>query len=329
MPVPAGNNDMTLGRPIIDVASLQTLQDVIDAIAKLQSTLIGEGYPSPAKSGDTVYQSVYYAAGNFYGGKPSDPTNPDLLLSAAGGTVIVQDEGTPLASPTGTLNFIGAGVTAVLNGAVADITIGGGGGSSNSFETINTDVTGPIVADSATDTATFVGGNGITTTGTAGSDTITWDADIDEDKGLEFVSAKIAVNIDDTKGLDFDISGQIYVAIDEMSGLHFVTGVLAVNIEETKGLSFDGDGDLVVTESKGIFFNSGKVAVDIEDDKGLEFDFDTDAGKLRCKAGLYIDVDSNGINVDLTEVLDYEAAEYQVLVNDNSTIKWVTVAECP
>jgi hypothetical protein len=205
MPVPAGNNDMTLGRLLFDVTSIQTLEDAIEAIGKLQAMLIGGGYPSPAKSGDTPYQWVYYAGGNFYGGKPSDPTNPDLLLSAAGGTVIVQEEGTPLASPTGTLNFIGASVTAVLNGAVADITVVGG--SSNSFETITTDVSGPIVADSATDTANFLGGDGIVTTATAGTDTITWDADIDEDKGLEFVAAKIAANIG--AGLVFDDLGAI------------------------------------------------------------------------------------------------------------------------
>jgi hypothetical protein len=161
MPVPAGSNALTLGRPLADLAAVETIDDVKDVLAKIIQSMIGAGWPSGAQAGDDVYQAVFYKDGDFWGGKPSDPVNPDLLLSAAGGTIIVQDEGTPLASPVGTINIIGASISAVLNGAVADIEVTGGGGSTNSFETITTD-SGDAVADSSTDTLEIHGGTGIT-----------------------------------------------------------------------------------------------------------------------------------------------------------------------
>jgi hypothetical protein len=173
MSAPAGSVGLTLGRDLGDLSAVETLDDLKHIVANLIEVAIANGWTSPARAGDTVYQNVIYTAGNFYGGKPSDPANPDLLLAAAGGTVIVQEEGVALASPTGTLNFIGASVTAVLNGAVADITVVGG--SSNSFETINCPAGTDPVATSATDILNLTATGIIVITGTSGTDTINFE----------------------------------------------------------------------------------------------------------------------------------------------------------
>jgi hypothetical protein len=173
MSAPSNANKLTLGGPLIDPTMFRPDTDpaVVQMFMNLQAALIGMGWPSGAQStSDTTYQAVYYSGGDFYGGKPEDPLNPDLLLASAGGTVIVQEEGVSLASPTGTLNFIGASVTAVLNGAVADITVVGG--SSNSFETIDCPSGTDPVASSATDTLTFTDTGAIVITGDSGSDTV-------------------------------------------------------------------------------------------------------------------------------------------------------------
>lgn len=62
-----------------------------------------------------------------------DPTTHHLVWAtpSGGGGVIVQDEGTPLATTATTLNFVGSGVVATGAGATKTITISGGGGSTD------------------------------------------------------------------------------------------------------------------------------------------------------------------------------------------------------
>jgi hypothetical protein len=60
-------------------------------------------------------------------------------LTGVGGSLIIEDEGTPLATDATTLDFVGAGVTATGAGATKTITIpGGGGGGSHSYIGYNT-----------------------------------------------------------------------------------------------------------------------------------------------------------------------------------------------
>jgi len=56
---------------------------------------------------------------------------------SGGGGVIVQDEGTPLATTATTLNFVGSGVVASGTGATKTITISGGGSGSGTVNTAN------------------------------------------------------------------------------------------------------------------------------------------------------------------------------------------------
>ena len=97
--------------------------------------------------------------------------------SGGGGSALtIQDEGTSLATAATALNFVGAGVTASGIGTTKTITIstGGGGGSQNLFQTIAVSGQDNVVADSTTDTLTFVGGVGIAITTNAASDTVSF-----------------------------------------------------------------------------------------------------------------------------------------------------------
>jgi hypothetical protein len=62
--------------------------------------------------------------------------------SELGGSLTVQDEGSPLATAATTLNFVGAGVTASGTGATKTITISGGGGSGTLAGLTDVDTTG-------------------------------------------------------------------------------------------------------------------------------------------------------------------------------------------
>ena len=97
--------------------------------------------------------------------------------SGGGGSALtIQDEGTSLATFASALNFVGAGVSASGIGTTKTITIstGGGGGSQNLFQTIAVSGQDNVVADSTTDTLTFVGGDNVTITTNATSDTVSF-----------------------------------------------------------------------------------------------------------------------------------------------------------
>jgi len=68
-----------------------------------------------------------------------------------GGSLTIQDEGTPLTSVASILNFVGAGVTATGSGATKTITINGGGGSGGSSYT-NSDVDNHLNVSTASST---------------------------------------------------------------------------------------------------------------------------------------------------------------------------------
>ncbi len=96
--------------------------------------------------------------------------------SGGGGSALtIQDEGTSLATFASALNFVGAGVSASGIGTTKTITIStGGGGSQNLFQTIAVSGQDNVVADSTTDTLTFVAGDNVTITTNATSDTVSF-----------------------------------------------------------------------------------------------------------------------------------------------------------
>lgn len=247
MPAPTNANGLSLGRPVID----PTTDDTATLKELLAQHYVGAGYPCGARDGDDVYMAVYAQSDGggghiLYGGNPTDPTSPHVLtVSAAGSaTVIWQDEGSTVAT-YGTVSFEGAGVTVTDGGTKAIVTIPGGSGSaSNSFETWAVTGGGSIVADSATDTATFTGGTGITITATAGSDTLEFEIDTSEVAQHSFktiavgASNVVADSPTDTltlvEGFAIDLSADtgtdtITIAVDSAEVIQNVFTVIAVS----------------------------------------------------------------------------------------------------
>jgi hypothetical protein len=123
------SHGITLGPSIIETSTFREDTDpaVVRALMNLNSVLIGAGFPAPAETGDTSYQLVYTrevtGADVLYGGKPSDPMNPDVLVISAAGsaTVIWQEEGSTVAT-YGTVSFVGPLFTVTDGGSKAIVT---------------------------------------------------------------------------------------------------------------------------------------------------------------------------------------------------------------
>jgi hypothetical protein len=94
-----------------------------------------------------------------------DEVDITIASSGGGGSLTVEDEGTPLATAATTLDFVGAGVTATGAGAEKTITIPGGGAG----VTVQDEGT-PLATDGTT--LNFVGA-GVTATGAGATKTIT------------------------------------------------------------------------------------------------------------------------------------------------------------
>ena len=208
--MPATNfNATTLGRSVVDLSLLE--EDTPEGIRKtfelIHQTIVGNGWPSPAQDGDERYQAVYAQYDGswiLYGGKPSDPKNPDVITVTSGSaTIIVEDAGGVVEANTSTLKIIGTAVTSVTadGGGHVTVTVDDSGGSGgNAFTTIDVPTGTDAVADSSTDTLTLLAGNYTSITG-SDPDTIT-----------------IASTITAGLYIDIDGSGQISVDLTEISG---------------------------------------------------------------------------------------------------------------
>lgn len=124
---------------------------------------------------DGVTDTLTFAAGSNITLTTNASTDTITIAASGGGSAItVQDEGSALSTAAGTINFVGAGVTATGTGSTKTITIPGTGTVSEAFKTIAVSGQSNVVADSATDTLTLAAGSGMTITTAAGSDTITF-----------------------------------------------------------------------------------------------------------------------------------------------------------
>lgn len=173
MPVPASTPALYLGRAVFDRRKFKADTDpaVIDCLALIAQTLMGAGWPSPAKTGDADIKMAVYAEDDgggghlLWGGNPADPLNPTPIVVSASGsaTVIWQEEGSTVKT-SGTVNFVGSAVTVTDEGdgkATVTITGGGGGGSTNSFTTIQVLGETDVTADTSADILTMIAGFGI------------------------------------------------------------------------------------------------------------------------------------------------------------------------
>lgn len=127
-----------------------------------------------AGTGVTVTQSsaAVVAADGTNVVKVAEPavsaSNTFSTIAVSGQSNVVAD------STTDTLTLAaGSGITITTDAATDTVTITNSGSASNSFETIAVSGQSNVVADSGTDTLTFVAGSGITITTDAATDSIT------------------------------------------------------------------------------------------------------------------------------------------------------------
>ena len=226
MPAPSNANSLSLGRPVIDPSTIDTIEDVRENFAKIQEHFVGAGFPCGAQDGDTEYLAVYAqpdGGGEYllWGGNPTDPLNPTLLtLSLAGtATVVWQDEGSTVIS-SGTVTFDGAGVTVTDDGVKAIVTIPGGSGTP------------------------YTEGNGIDIDG---SNVVS--AELSTGGGLEFDGSGIAVSVD---GTTIDVVGGNLSVIAYNFGTIAVSGqsnVVADAVSDT--LTLVAGSNVTITTNAG------------------------------------------------------------------------------
>lgn len=223
MPSPSNASGLSLGRPVIDPTTIDTMEDVRENFGKVYEHFVGAGFPCGAQDGDSVYMSVYAqddGAGAYllWGGNPTDPVNPTLLtLSLAGtATVVWQDEGSTVIS-SGTVTFDGAGVTVTDDGVKAIVTIPGGSGTP------------------------YTEGNGIDING---SNVVS--AELATNRGLEFDGSGLAVNIGNGLEMstnDIVVKAHTYIDVDSNG----------VAVDFTEVASYSGASDQYLRNNAGTF----------------------------------------------------------------------------
>lgn len=166
----AGGVAVLDGSGNLDIAGQITTGDPGDnarALA-LRTNTTGIGTPDPGEChlgwvGTTLY-------------KHCDGGSLTVIEGAGGGYATIDDEDTPL-TQRATLNFEGAGVSCVDDTDQTTCTIAGGG-SANSFETMNAPSGTDPVADGASDTLNLAAGIGLTITGDSTTDTLAFARDL-------------------------------------------------------------------------------------------------------------------------------------------------------
>ena len=162
----------------------------------------------------------------------------------APGYDLIRDEGTD-ENRRGAINFIGAGVSVADDSAnnETEVTIGGGG-SSNSFETLSVPAGTNPVADSATDTLTLTETTPFTITGTAGTDTI----DLTVEAGADFDAAglieanAVALGTDTTNAYVADLTAGTYIDVSG-GGAETATVTVDVDATEIEAVTFGAGGN--------------------------------------------------------------------------------------
>ncbi len=174
----------TRGGVVLSTSGESTAGEVVTATdARLTDNRTPTSHASTHANGGSDELSVEGLSGLL-----ADPQTPDVHAStheqgqsdALSGTLAVSvtgNAGTATALAANGTNCAAGeaskGVDASGNAEGCFTPAGGGGGSSNSFETIDASSGTDPVADSATDTLTLSGGTGITVTGSSTTDTVT------------------------------------------------------------------------------------------------------------------------------------------------------------
>ena len=146
---------------------------------------------------------------------------------------------------------------------------------------------------------------------------------------VNFVGANVTVT---------DVAGTATVTIVDTSGT-VTEAFKTITITPAAGAAAQSDvvadlaaDTLTLAEDFGIEIRttplSDVITFDFRNGDGLESDGGSPAN-VRVKAHTYIDVTSNGVAVDFTEVAHYNATKYQFLINDTGTFEWNTGVDGP
>jgi hypothetical protein len=302
MPAPSNANSLSLGRPVVDASTIDTMEDVQTFAAKVQEYFVGAGYPCGAQQGDAVFGAVFFQPDGLgghilYGGNPTDPLNPTVLVVSAAGaaTVIWQDEGSTVAT-YGTVSFEGAGVTVTDGGTKAIVTIPGGSG-------------------------TYTAGNGIDIDG---SNVVS--AELATNRGLEFDGSGLAVNIGN--GLEMatnDIVVKPHTLIDVDAN--------GVAVDFTEGSGYSGAADQYWRNNAGTFQwatlpSGAPVAGTYIDVSGQTVSVDLtevadySAGATQLLGHVTGTIAFDTIGDWLKTLPSYDAAKKLILTADAGTVEW-------
>ena len=162
-----------LNKKFVTLDEFQSHYKIFINRIQTQLATLGGGGAVNIREMDDVDLSTAKVNGKYL--KYNSTTNKWEGADGGGGSALtIQDEGSSLSTAATTLNFVGAGVSASGTGATKTINISGGGGSQNLFQTIAVSGQDNVVADSTTDTLTFVGGDNVTITTNATSDTVSF-----------------------------------------------------------------------------------------------------------------------------------------------------------
>lgn len=311
MPAPSNANSLSLGAPVVDATTIDTMDDVRANFYKMQEFFVGAGYPCGYAGTGMVVLNVYAEDDGegghlLWGGNPTDPLSPiPIIVSASGSaTVIWQEEGSTVKT-SGTVNFTGDGVTVTDEGdGKATVTIpggGGGGGSTDAFGTIAVDGQSSVVADAAPDTVTFIAGAGMTITTSAGADEVTW-----TNNSLAFKT--IAV------------SGQSDVVADAIDDT--LTLIAGSNVTITTSAAGDSitiaSTDTNTTYSAGTYLDLSGTTFNVNLTEVA--DYSGSATQLLGHVTGTIAFDTVG---DWLKTLpSYDASKKQILTNDAGTVEW-------
>ena len=165
----ANQTKLTVTNPTAD--RTVTLPDATGTVI-LSSSSIGDlSDVDITTSAPSNGQALVWNASNneFEPGTVASSTNLFQTIAVSGQSNIVAD------STADTLNFAaGANITLTTDASTDTVTIAATGGAANAFSTLAVSGQSNVVADSETDTLTFVEGTGMTITTDASTDTITF-----------------------------------------------------------------------------------------------------------------------------------------------------------
>lgn len=310
--------ELTLGRQTIPTDGCITWEE---AAPYVQSVVAALGNPGPAGPGDTVYNVVYYDGANI------QTAGGDTIVITGGGAIEVDYAGTPVVVAATKLNFTGDFTITDAGGGQADINVTlAAGGSQNLFETIRVSGQSDVVADSTTDILTFVEGTGIVITTSTGGDSVTFAATVS--KVLYKGEAVGAVTNDDLTCLVDNVTAYNGDSIVASSADQ-------VRVRCSPRIACADNTVIFFEYSPGILASP---ATDYTSALMLNWkiiwagvkDYDPTENMLPGHRAGGDDLPRwDTVDGWLKTITDYASDEEQYLKNDNGTIRWVTVSECP